>query len=353
MKNFVSKLASLCLFGVLLVGIVAPISTSAMLITDGEGTMEAFVYLPGEILEEDNGTIRVRSSIDEAVVVVNITDETFVIDAISGLNTNIAERTGNIVSIFHSPIMTRSYPPITNAFAVITGIPEDFTAPRYTIVEDVEAYNGDIRIISDNGGLIITISSDTNVTEPMITSRGAAFEKANISEGDRLLLYYVAVLMSHPAQATARKAVLLEHGEIIEQADNAAPGATEGVQNNQPGYSAGTPNGETNNGAAGVYPEAYPTPAGGFTLMAERAVEQNGATLVPLREVAEALGMEVSWNEAERSVSVSYGDTNANIRIGYDGEIRGNLTYVSLELFSEALRVSSHRLSDVIVFYYQ
>lgn len=327
MKNVISVFLAIVL--VFSVSVVVP---AAMIIGDeGEQSMEAFIYLPGQITETSNESIHVRSSIDESIVVVNITAETFVVDAISGLNTTIAERTGDIVSVYHSPVMTRSYPPITNAFAVITSIPADFHAPRYTIVEDVEEYDGDTRIITDRGGLIITISHDTQLTEEVITSRGEAFDKANIREGDRLLLYYVAVLMSHPAQATARKAVYLEHGEVKEPQEPQAPyGTTEQTT---------------------AEPEEYPVPTGGFSLAASRSFEQDGATWVPLREVAEALGMEVEWNAEERSVAVSYNDTKSTIRIGYDGELRDNLTYVSIAFFRDVLDVTSQRLADVIVFY--
>ena len=338
MKRFV-------LAAVVAVLLVPAVPVSAMLIdidngadvagTEEDSVMEAFIYLPGEVVEASDSAIHVRSALDDGITIVNITSETFVVDAISGLNTSIAQRTGDVVAVYHSPIMTRSYPPITNAFAIVTSIPADFQAPRYTIVEQVQEEDGDIRIITDNGALIITLSADASVTQEVITSRGAQFTKGDIAEGDRMLLYYVAVLMSHPAQATARKAVRLEHGGLIEAA-NAQPAPP--YQNNN-----GQEQAEYQNNA-----QQSPN---GFSLSISRSYEQDGATWVPLREVAEALGMEVEWNPQERSVGVSYEGTNATVRIGYDGELRGDTTYVSLAFFRDVLEITSHRLADVIVFY--
>lgn len=82
-----------------------------------------------------------------------------------------------------------------------------------------------------------------------------------------------------------------------------------------------------------------------------QALISNGATLVPLRGIFEALGASVNWNERNNTIDATRGDTNVWLKIGsksakVDGksitvsvpaQVRNGRTLVPLRFISEAL----------------
>ncbi len=59
--------------------------------------------------------------------------------------------------------------------------------------------------------------------------------------------------------------------------------------------------------------------------------EENGTTLVPLRVITEAFGAKVDWNDADQSITLTYGDTAINIQIdSADAKINGESKTLSL-----------------------
>ena len=307
--------------------------------------MQAYVMNVNEI----NNQVMVRRVADNKIIILNMGDETFVVDAVNGLNTTLDERVNNLAEVYHSPVMTRSDPPITNALALLINIPEDYTLPHFHVAERIASDNGGLRVSVDNGGLIVTLSGDSDVTAPLMTSTGQSAELSKIREGSKLLLWYVTVAMSHPAQTTATRAVLLVHDgdqSLYEPANR----ESEASVNEAETYGAED---------YGLEPQEPPGPSraaeaeedGGYTLHMSDTRSLAGDLWVPLRKVAEGLGYTVIWNDADRSVEIMLGGgISARVVIGQNGQLFDERTYVSIGFF-EQYSGRAERINDVIVFY--
>lgn len=79
--------------------------------------------------------------------------------------------------------------------------------------------------------------------------------------------------------------------------------------------------------------------AGGFNAIPQPGIMKNDRTFVPLRGVLENLGIQVTWNGAEHSVTCRKDDNEITLIIGdgekYDGFLLDSKSYVPLRLISE------------------
>ena len=353
------KLIASALLMTLIMSATSPVCAMPLIEESGEPLYEriqAYVMNVNEI----NDQVMVRRVADNQIILLNIGDETFVVDAVNGLNTTLEERLNNLVEIYHSPAMSHSDPPVTNALALLINIPEDYTLPRFHIAERIASYNGGLRVSVDNGGLIVTLSGDGDVTAPLMTSTGQSVDLSKVREGSKLLLWYEAVALSHPAQTTATRAVLLIHSadQGLYEPANQEAGAD--------GSEAEAYGAEANNNEAHTYgAEAYtpplqepPDPPGaaevekeGYTLHVSGARELAGDLWIPLRQVAEGLGYTVIWNSADQSVEIILrGGISARVVISQNGQLFDEKTYVSVGFF-EQYSGRTERINDVIVFY--
>jgi len=92
--------------------------------------------------------------------------------------------------------------------AVFVNIPQEHMSPWFHIVDRIATDNGDLRVMVD-GGAIITISGDPDVTMPITTPAGQSVDRSEIKEGSKLLMWHEALPPSYPAQATATRVVVL------------------------------------------------------------------------------------------------------------------------------------------------
>ena len=115
----------------------------------------------------------------------------YVVNGKSGKQlTRCALQEGQKVTVYHSPVMTRSIPPQTQAFAVLIGQGDDVA--HLMKIAKIEKSCGDLRVWSANQDVIVTVVSA---------------EQKNISAapGDVVLAWYEVVALSMPGQATATK----------------------------------------------------------------------------------------------------------------------------------------------------
>lgn len=152
--------------------------------------------------------------------VMSISDQTFWIDS--------GERTpslpddltvGERLYVFHSPVSTRSIPPQSAAFAVVRNIPQDVGCAMYHKVEQVEEQEGEIRITTDNGGLILFAGQDTVLSA--YTGRSVS-QLSEIQAGSCIMAWYDAVALSYPGQAYARHIMVLDQETASEPLTRAA-----------------------------------------------------------------------------------------------------------------------------------
>lgn len=264
-----------------------------------------------EIGRDEAGTITslLLTSEHYGEYVMNISSETVWID--SGERTASDPATlqvGESVYVYHSPVSTRSLPPQSPAFAVVRNVPQDVGAAKYLEVEAVtQNEDGSATITTNNGGLWLTVEADASVT----TYAGEKASLADLQVGSHVMAWYDIVLLSYPGQAGTDQLMLLpgaaeerdgEAAETSAPAETTAP--AEALQD-------GT--------------ELSIVLEGDMVLPVTGKVE-NGAAMVPVAAVAQALGYEVTYTPGENGeaalVTVEDDSFRVNLNIG-DNLIQG------------------------------
>lgn len=171
--------------------------------------------------DEEGNVISISLTSEEnGDYVMNVTDDTVWVDAVEKVKASQEDLTeGETIYVYHSPVSTRSLPPQSEAFAVVLNDPQDIAAGVYHEVEDIVT-NGEIfTITTDNGGLYLNVTSDTQVKD---YTTGESAEIGNVDRGDRIIAWYDAVAMSYPGQANVSDILVLPAVETVEtEADTA------------------------------------------------------------------------------------------------------------------------------------
>ena len=170
--------------------------------------------------EEGNAISISLTSEENGDYVMNVTDNTVWVDAVEKAKDSQEDLTeGETIYVYHSPISTRSLPPQSEAFAVVLNIPQDIAVGVYHKVEDIVT-NGEIfTITTDNGGLYLNVTSETQVKD---YTTGESAEIGNVDRGDRIIAWYDAVAMSYPGQANVSDILVLPAVETVETESDTA-----------------------------------------------------------------------------------------------------------------------------------
>lgn len=207
-----------------------PIATETPETSEGEETedveempaSETYFGTVASIEKDEEGNVISISltSEENGDYVMNVTDNTVWVDAVEKVKASqedLAE--AETIYVYHSPVSTRSLPPQSEAFAVVLNVPQDIAVGVYHEVEDIVT-NGEIfTITTDNGGLYLNVTSDTQVKD---YTTGESAEIGNVDRGDRIIAWYDAVAMSYPGQANVSDILVLPAVETVEtEADTA------------------------------------------------------------------------------------------------------------------------------------
>ena len=242
----------------------------------------------------------------------NLSPETFIVDAVSGLPLALEDLAERRVVVYYSDR--------DNALLVLGNIQEDSLLPRFGRVESLDVSDGQIVVSLDGGSLLVTIE-DESLIEPFMGNNIATIDKVNV--GSDLLMWFPFVAASYPGQATAERTIILNHditdGEYSQGNENGQ--STEYSLGN--GYAQ---NAYTHNDYGYDYPNGYaeaefPEPPTAIINLAPALsladalgrvhmdfYTENGITMVPLRQVAESMGFIVTWNNLNRSISLHHSD---------------------------------------------
>lgn len=207
-----------------------PIATETPETSEGEGTedveeMPASATYFGTVesieKDEEGNVISIGLTSEEnGDYVMNVTDNTVWVDAVEKVKASQEDLTeGETIYVYHSPVSTRSLPPQSEAFAVVLNVTQDIAVGVYHEVEDIVT-NGEIfTITTDNGGLYLNVTSETQVKD---YTTGESAEIGNVDRGDRIIAWYDAVAMSYPGQANVSDILVLPDVETVEtEADTA------------------------------------------------------------------------------------------------------------------------------------
>ena len=274
-----------------------------------------YVVLRGTILKVtiSGGVTQVRvCSMDNSIVVLNITGTTKIVDSVK--RTAVAPKnlkTGTTVIAWHSPAMTRSNPPITNAEALIVNVPKKGASGQFIEVETVtKNKDGSISVLNAEQDLYFTIPKTAKIK---LFNTNKTVSLSNIKPGSKLVAWYEMAALSYPAQAGS--------DQVIAFADE------------YDGYISVTGTSISVNGS----------------VVSTAAIFKGSEVWLPAQAVAEKLGFSVSCGAGAKTLTLKKGgDTVAVLTAGKDtfklrGEqaytsapfVRGGRLYVQFSLFSQ------------------
>jgi len=257
---------------------------SPMIKTDEEGQKMLPLEIYGTIIEETETSITVKDPLTESTVILNVSKDTYIVDAVTGIAATIKDRTGDRIAAFYGPATTMSIPAQSNAVAIAVNLPENNFSPKFVIVEAVNKVDNTLKITTNNGSLIITIDSE-NPIAPYLTRNIVTL--GHIEVGTELMVWYNMVAMSFPGQTTSERTVVF-------------------------GKRTGA------NGSATVFTNAGVAVINGEEINLEPApyVNDQGVLMLPLRLMCEAFGYEVKWIENTSKVEITKGGSKAVVEFG-------------------------------------
>ena len=141
---------------------------------------------------------------------LNISEDTVFLDAVTFESKTLEDiQEGDLLYAHVSLIMTRSLPPISNAYAVFVGASSDMAVPSYATVTEITT--------DDAGNLLLTVDQDLILIpgeETVIRSYdGTQLDASDVKVGDRILASYQFVTMSIPAQTNPDLILLMPEAD--------------------------------------------------------------------------------------------------------------------------------------------
>lgn len=258
-----------------------------------------------EIFENDS----ILVEIDGTEVVLKISEKTYVIDAQTGIPASSKTiKVGETVHVYYSPIMTRSLPPQSNATAIVVNVQKDKTVPQlFTVKEIVSKTDKEIRVLNEEGDLIIAIEADKPIS-PFKTKQNVSIE--SIEVGTQMFVWYDIVLTSYPGQTASYKTVIL--GQVTREVDPEF--GVKPVKSTKDAKKESKINVNGKGLALGKYKIEY----------------QQGHVMVPLRLVSEALGFKVTWNPKTQGILLDDGSVKTEVTVGVDGYYKASSKAIGL-----------------------
>lgn len=292
---------------------VMPISEEETVVTEPLAVEYDKVELYGTAKIEEDGLYIATETGD---VMLNTDANTIFVDG-NGYKTSVeAIENGTTLKVIASDAMTMSLPPQSYAHVVILA-DDNGGFPIYAEVKKVLSDSNDNFVFSSKDGIYdIVFSKENTSVEPFATKNIVA--ATDIKEGSRILVYSNIMTMSIPALVPANRIVILP--EIVEQVE--VP------------YTV-LVNGEAINAGDAV-----------------EVLEKDGMWLVPVRAIAEKMGLEVKWNAELNAISVGTTPMGATFNIGENSYTKAKMmpqtlsaapiaenerTYVPVDFFTEIL----------------
>lgn len=264
--------------------------SSTPLIAQQEEVAVGYTRTIGVVQEVDVQAQNILVKNEQTEIQFNLDEKTWLVDGEKGTAIDLADLKGKEVVVAHSMATTRSLPPQSYAYAVVT---KGEVTPNYAIIEAVEAgKDGAVRLTTNNGGMWVTVTEKADI-KPLATKDIVTLE--DLQPGAQVILYYDIVALSYPGQAYTDRVVLLKP--------------------------------------------------------AEEPIAEENVEMVGIRQAASELGLEVAWDHEGQMVTLSKGAFSATIHIGSKSyginkmlvqleqaaEIRDGRTYVPQE-FADALK---------------
>lgn len=169
---------------------------------------------------EQNEPVRVTMNSERyGEMVFHVGAQTYYVDGGKAMAADAKEllQEGQGLYVYHSSAVTASLPPQSAAYVFVGNMPMDMGCPKYHEVENLtKNEDGSVTITTDNGSLLLTIAADAKIN-PYLSKNLPAMD--DIQTGDYIMAWYDVVLESYPAQAGTSQVLLLP--DVVEQQEEA------------------------------------------------------------------------------------------------------------------------------------
>ena len=187
-----------------------------------ENTAPSSIRVYGTVTQIENGQILLENDEEGAAypqVLLNLTEDTLILSGEDCSQKTLSDiAVGDTLYADISPAMTRSLPPMANAFTVFCEIPEDSAVPTYAQITDISTDDdGTLRITTDQE-LILIPGEDTSV---LSLDGGETLAASDLAVGDTILAKYQIMTMSIPAQTSPEEIRLVAKASDTAAAESA------------------------------------------------------------------------------------------------------------------------------------
>ena len=187
-----------------------------------ENTAPSSIRVYGTVTQIENGQILLENDEEGAAypqVLLNLTEDTLILSGEDCSQKTLSDiAVGDTLYADISPAMTRSLPPMANAFTVFCEIPEDSAVPTYAQITDISTDDdGTLRITTDQD-LILIPGEDTAV---LSLDGGETLAASDLAVGDTILAKYQIMTMSIPAQTSPEEIRLVAKASDTAAAESA------------------------------------------------------------------------------------------------------------------------------------
>ncbi|MFA5576574.1 MAG: copper amine oxidase N-terminal domain-containing protein [Tissierellaceae bacterium] len=284
-----------------------------------EVQMPDYLEYRGKIVEinEGNGYVSILVKEDEEEVysgmVFHIGEKTLLLDDDTRDFLTIDKlEEGMTVTGYYSrdTIMLMSMPPQLSPNVLVLNSSEE--------IRGVMISNFDEDLLSGDGGLRLNISEKTVIVD----TKGNELDKEEI-KGRDLLVFYTIVQLSYPGQTSPDKIIVLDQEEKMEAERQVELLDKINIDGRE------------------------------IVLDRQMYRDEAGVLMIPLRQIGEALGYEVTWDDESRSVELvkgahwtlvtigedSYNFARMHIELGRAPDLRNSTSYVPYDFLQEVLRV--------------
>jgi hypothetical protein len=254
---------------------------------------------------------------------------------------------GDVIYIYGSSAMTRSLPPQSKAYVVLTNLgnksPARYIEAKEIIIDDKE--NG--FVIDAAGSYNIHIEKGTSII-PYKTRQFV--NMTDITEHSRILVWSEIMALSYPAIVMSTQVMLLPEPAV--EANNAI-----GTEANDTNDVEVNNTNDTDSIIISTTASVFSINNQEVHLLPGETVYKNatGVLMVPVRSISEGLGYNVEWNEDSRSVSLyrgpqsaimtidsnNYGKQKMLIQLSTTPVIINNRAHVPVDFFMDVLSVDA------------
>ncbi|HJA92554.1 MAG TPA: hypothetical protein H9717_05495 [Candidatus Eisenbergiella merdipullorum] len=188
-----------------------------------ENTAPSSIRVYGTVTQIEDGQILLENDEEGAAypqVLLNLTEDTLILSGTDCSERSLSDiAVGDTLCADISPAMTRSIPPMANAFAVFCEIPEDAAVPAYAQITDISTGDdGYLRITTDQD-LILIPGEDTSV---LSLDGSKTLSVSDLAAGDTILVRYSIMTMSIPAQTSPEEIRLVAKADAAAQDSSSA-----------------------------------------------------------------------------------------------------------------------------------